>query len=197
MQGNATSVGTRTVSIALSASTTAGDLILVGFDFGTTTFSSLSDNQGNAFTQVGSEVATPGGAKTRLYYARNIRGGSETVTITLSGSTPYLEAYIDEYRGADPTSPLDGSAQRSGSAGSVSSGNFTTTAAADLIAAFCVGDNSCSTGSGFTAHSTYNSNLMEDKTAGSAGTYAGAATASSDGRSSPRRSSRRRCRWPP
>ena len=178
VQGNATSVATRTVSLSLPAATSAGDLILVGFDFGTTTFSSIGDNQGNAFSQVGSEVVTPGGAKTRLYYAGNIRGGTETVTVTLSGSSPYLEAYVTEYRGADPTSPLDGSAQHTGSAGSASSGNITTTASADLIAAYCVGDNSCSVGSGFTARSTYNSNLVEDKTVAAAGTYAATASAS-------------------
>ncbi|HVM42848.1 MAG TPA: Ig-like domain-containing protein [Gemmatimonadales bacterium] len=114
-----------------------------------------------------------------MYVARNIKGGTEAVTVTLAATASYLEVYATEYRGADTGSPVDASAQASGSSASVSSGNAITTSANDVLTAFCVGDNSCRVGSGFTARSTFNSNLVEDRAAGAAGSYAATATASS------------------
>ena len=177
VQAKAKSAAKRTLSVAFGAATTAGDLVVVSFDFAGTVFTSISDSQGNAFTQVGSEVTSPGGAKTRMYYAKNIKGGSETVTVNLAGASSSLEVYVAEYNGADPASPLDGSAQNAGSSPTMSSGTFTTTAPNDMLVAFCVGDNSCSAGSGFTARSTFHSNLLEDATTGAPGSYAATATA--------------------
>ena len=59
----------------------------------------------------------------------------------------------------------------------VSSGNATTTVAGDVIYGYCVGDWSCTAGSGFTTRSSFNANLIEDMTAGNAGTYAATGTA--------------------
>jgi uncharacterized protein YjdB len=179
VQGTATSNSSKTIAVSLGAATTKGNLVVVGFDFASTTFSSIGDNQGNAFTQVGTEVVTPGGAKTRLYYARNVAGGPETITINLAGSTSYLEVYVMEYAGADPAIPLDVSAQKTGSSGSVTSGTAATTSANDLLLAYCVADNTCTAGSGFTARSTYHSNLVEDRTVTTAGSYAATGSASS------------------
>ena len=175
----ATSGSGTSVSLLLSSTTGAGDLVVVGFDFPSVSFASIGDNQGNTFAQVGSEISTPGGAKTRLYYARNIKGGSETVTVTMSGSASYIEIYALEYAGADTANPLEASAQGKGSSGSVTSGTATTTTANDLVLGFCIGDNSCTAGSGFTARSTFHSNLVEDRIAATAGSYA--ATGSSSG----------------
>ncbi|HXY20406.1 MAG TPA: Ig-like domain-containing protein, partial [Gemmatimonadales bacterium] len=177
-RGSATSGSGTSVSLLLSSTTSAGDLVVVGFDFPSVNFASISDNQGNTFTEVGTEIATPGGAKTRLYYARNIKGGSETVTVTLSGSSSYLEVYALEYQGADTANPLDVTAEGKGSSGSVTSGAAVTTTANDLVFGFCIGDNSCTAGSGFTARSTYNSNLAEDRVAATAGSNAATGSAS-------------------
>ena len=179
VQGTATSNALKTIAVSLAAATTKGNLVVVGFDFTGTTFTSIADNQGNAFTQVGTEITSPGGARTRLYYARNIKGGSETVTINLGANPPYLEVYVAEYAGVDTTTPLDVSAQATGSTSSVTSGSVVTTSANDLLMAYCVGDNSCSAGSGFTARSTYHSNLLADRTVTTAGSYAATATANS------------------
>ena len=49
--------------------------------------------------------------------------------------------------------------------------------AGDIIYGYCVGDWACTAGSGFTARSTLDGNLIEDMLAGSAGSYAATGSA--------------------
>ena len=52
-------------------------LILVGFDFDTNSIPTpISDSQGNVFTEVGSQFTSPGGARSRLCYAKSTRGAA-------------------------------------------------------------------------------------------------------------------------
>jgi hypothetical protein len=168
---------TSSFSVTFPANTVAGDLILVGFDFASAAFSSISDSQGNTFTEVGSQLTSPGAAHSQVYYAKNIKGGADTVTVNLSANSPWIEIYLTEYSGADQTNPIDGQAGAYGSAGAVSSGTATTTVAGDIIYAYCLADWSCNAGSGFTARSTLDDNLIEDETVGSPGAYAANGTA--------------------
>ena len=73
--------------------------------------------------------------------------------------------------------PVDAQAGAVGNAGPVSSGNATTTAAGDIIYAYCVGDWACTAGGGPTARSNFNSNLIEDEQAGAAGSHAATGSA--------------------
>jgi uncharacterized protein (TIGR03437 family) len=169
---------TKSLSVAFPKSTVAGNLILVGFDFkNSVTPVSVTDSQGNTLTQVGTQLNSPGIAASRVYYATNIKGGSDTVTVTLSAQSSYLEIYVTEYSGLNRISPIDATAGAIGKAGAVSSGNINTTAAGDLIYGYCVGDSTCTVGSGFTARSTLKNNLIEDKIAGNPGTYSATGTA--------------------
>jgi hypothetical protein len=164
-------------SVSFPANTTAGDLILVAFDYNSGVAPiSVTDSQGNAFTPVGNQLITPGGTPSRVYYAKNIRGGADTVTVTLSANSG-CELYLSEYSGTDPNNPIDAQAGASGSAGAVTSGTATTTAAGDVIYGYCVGDWSCTAGPGFATRSSLDGNLLEDKLAGSAGSYAATGTA--------------------
>jgi len=122
-------------------------------------------------------LTSPGGDRTVVYYAKNIKGGADTVTVTLTANSGWLELFISEYSGADPTNPIDAQVGASGSAGTVSSGNATTTTAGDIIYGFCPADWNCRAGSGFTARSTMNGNLIEDELVGTAGSYAATGTA--------------------
>jgi len=170
-------VSTKTLSISFPSSSVAGDLILVAFDFNITATPSVTDSQGNVFTEVGNQLTSPGGARSRVYYAKNIKGGPDTVTINLSANSSWIELYLTEYSGVDQTNPIDAQAGASGNAGAVSSGNATTTVAGDVIYGYCVGDWTCTVGSGFTARSTFNNNLIEDKIAGNPGSYAATGSA--------------------
>ncbi|MBZ5625338.1 MAG: hypothetical protein LAQ69_42555 [Acidobacteriia bacterium] len=168
------------LSSSFPSNTVTGNLILVGFNFNANaTPSSVTDSQGNVFTQVGSQLTSPGGIGSRVYYAKNIKGGTDTVTINLSASANFFEVYLAEYSGVDQAAPLDAQAGASGNAGAVSSGNATTTVAGDLIYGYCLGDSACTVGSGFTARSTLNSNLIEDMPAGNPGAYAATGSANS------------------
>jgi hypothetical protein len=170
---NASSGAAQTFSLAFPKNTVAGDLILVAFDFdGSVTATSVTDSQGNAFTPVGSQLTSPGGTGSRVYYGNNIKGGADTVTVNLSAKSSVIEVYLTEYSGADPTNPIDAQAGATGNAASVSSGNATTTVAGDVIFGYCMADWACTAGSGFAARSTFHDNLIEDEQAGSAGSYA-------------------------
>jgi len=166
------------LSLSFSANTQAGDLLLVAFDYDKSVApSTVTDSQGNVFTSLGSALSTPGQALGSVYYAKNIKGGADTVTVKLSASSSYLEIYVSEYSGIDPNNPIDAQAGASGNAGAVSSGSGTTTVAGDIIYGYCVADSGCAAGSGFTARSTMDGNLVEDMVAGSPGQYAATGTA--------------------
>jgi chitodextrinase len=172
------SAATNSLSLSFGLKTTAGNLILIGFDFDTnSTPSSITDSQGNTFTEVGTQLTTPGGARSRVYVAKNIKGGSDTVTVNLTANSAWIELYISEYSGVNTVNPVDAQAGASGSAGTVSSGAATTTAAGDMLYGYCLGDWSCTAGSGFKARSTFDGNLIEDMTAGNPGSYAATGSA--------------------
>ena len=176
--GNAVGGSVSTYSVSFPGNTTAGDVILVGFDYtGGLTVTSVTDTQGNTFLPVGGQLTSPGGSSSSLYYAKNIRGGADTVTVTVSAATGGIELYLAEYTGIDAVNPIDVQAGAAGNAGSVSSGNATTTVAGDIIFGYCLADWSCTAGSGFAARSTYNHNLIEDMVAGAPGSYAATGTA--------------------
>ena len=165
------------LSLSFPAQTVAGDVIRGGFELRTSaSFSSLSDAQGNTFTEVGTQLTSPGGAQSRVYYARNIRGGADTVTVNLTASSSYIEVYLSEYTGMNKTSPVDAQAGATGVAGNVSSG-FATTTVGDVIYGFSVGDWACTVGSSFTARSIMDGNLVEDKLTGFTGAHAATAIA--------------------
>ncbi len=168
----------KSLTASFPRATVAGDVVLVAFDFDSNvTVSSISDSQGNVFTEVGSQLTSPGGARSRVYFAKSIKGGPDTVTVTLSGKSSWIELYLSEYSGIDPVNPIDAQAGASGNAGAVSSGSVTTTVAGDVIYGFCVGDWACTVGSGLTARSTFNNNLVEDKAVANPGSYAATASA--------------------
>jgi len=121
---------------------------------------------------VGAELTSPGGARSRVYYAKAIKGGADTITVNLSASSAWIELYLTEYSGVDQVNPIDAQAGASGNPGAVSSGSATTTVAGDVVFGYCVGDAACTAGSGFAARSTFNHNLIEDILVGNPGSYA-------------------------
>jgi hypothetical protein len=160
-----------TESLAFSSNTSAGDIVLVGFDFASgPSFSSIADTQGNTFTEVGSQLTTPGGSYSRVYYAKNIKGGADSVTITLSGGATFIKEQIIEYSGVSTTTPIDVQSGNTGSAGSAYSGG-TTTVADDWIFGFLASDGTGSAASGFNSRSAANGNVMIDDAAGAPGSY--------------------------
>jgi glucose/arabinose dehydrogenase len=113
-----------------------------------------------------------------VFYAKNITGGGNRVTVTFATAISSFGAiYIHEYAGVDKVSPLDVSTSAIGMSRAMSSGSVTTTNASDLL--FGAGASSSSVtraGSGWTSRSSASGNRTEDRNVTTTGSYAATAT---------------------
>jgi hypothetical protein len=166
------------VPVAFGVAQTAGNLnlVVVGWNDTTSTVSSVSDSRGNTYTQAGTTV-TGTGLRQAIYYARNIAGGSNTVTVGFNQAAAFVDVRILEYSGLDTTSPLDVTAGAAGTSSSPNSGAATTTAANELI--FGAGITSggfTGAGTGFSSRIiTADGDIAEDKVVSSTGSNSAAA----------------------
>lgn len=107
--GNA--VGGSSVAVTSGASVTSGNILVVGvsWDNGTAeALSSLADNLGNTYTQIGATTAkTVTNQCAIFYYGTIATGGSCTVTATFLGSRDSRTIVIGEYSGRDISSPIN------------------------------------------------------------------------------------------
>src|SRR5437763_8214341 len=97
IQGSAT--GATTISKAYTSAETAGDLniIVVGWNDTTASVSNVTDSLGNIYTlAIG---PTRGSSQSQsLYYAKNIKAGTNSVTVTFSPAALYADVRILEYK---------------------------------------------------------------------------------------------------
>jgi hypothetical protein len=112
-----------------------------------------------------------------IYYAKNIGGGNNTVTVTFNQVASYPDVRVLEYSGADQKNPLDVTAAASGTGLSGNSGPATTTSANELIfGAGMTFDIYNAAGSGFTNWVITNfGDIAEDKDVTSTGSYSASA----------------------
>ena len=166
-------------SVAFNSKNTAGNLIIVASDVGSGVHvTSISDSEGNMYATATHAVASPGGNVAQVFYAQNIKGGANTVTITLS-TTQYNDLYILEYSGLATGGALDVTSTASGTSNSATSGAATTTAPNELIFGFGGGDSGTySPGPLFSARSTFDGDIAEDMIVNSSGSYTATASIS-------------------
>ncbi|HEX4039285.1 MAG TPA: choice-of-anchor D domain-containing protein [Acidobacteriaceae bacterium] len=153
-----------TLTIRYAKAETAGDLniVVVGWNDTTAAVQSVQDSAGNLY-RLAIGPTTANGLEQSIYYAPQIAGGSNTVTVKFSRAAVYPDVRILEYSGY---SALDVVAASQGSGSSSATGAATTTTANELI----FGANTVKTavnraGSGFTARIiTSDGDLAEDKT---------------------------------
>jgi hypothetical protein len=166
-------------SVAFPGAQTGGDLniVVVGWFNTTSTVSSVVDSQGNTY----SLAIGPTSGNTiqqSIYYAKNIRAGNNTVTVTFNQAATYPEVQILEYEGV---STLDVTAGAFGNSSSASSGAATTTSGNELI--FGAGSTwgaFSGAGTGFTTRIiTSYADISEDQVVGKSGSYSAAAQLSS------------------
>ena len=172
---------TATVPVAFPAAQTAGDLniVVVGWNDTTAAVQSVKDSAGNSYAlAIGPTAGTA--LQQSIYYAPNIVGGSNTVTVTFSQAAVYPDVRILEYRGV---TTLDVTAGASGNSAAASSGSATTTSANELIfGANTVFTGNGAAGSGFTSRIiTSDGDIAEDKTVTTAGSNSATATLTSAG----------------
>lgn len=99
------------------------------------TFTSISDNKGNTYTQIGTEVdeGTSSGTRFRRYYCENATGGAgHTATINISASTEITLLFL-EITGGLTSGILDKSAQADDATSPYASGSTATTAQANEL----------------------------------------------------------------
>ena len=163
-----------TVSVTYPLSQTAGNLniVAVGWNDSTSSVSSISDSRGNTYTlAIGPTTGTS--LRQSIYYAKNILGGSNTVTVTFNQAASFVDVRVFEYSGLSTTAPLDVTAAASGSGTTASSGPATTTAANELVfGAAMTGGVIKAAGSGFTSRLiTPDGDIGEDKLVSATGSY--------------------------
>jgi hypothetical protein len=152
---------------------TAGNLLVVAVYWNADSATiGVSDTAGNTYLST-PEINSPGGGwgtQVQLFYAQNIVGGSNTVTVSQSTGTHPLGLFLLEYSGIRTSNALDVSTGQIApfSTSSMSTGNMTTTGTTDLVVALfndtSFGSASITPGAGFNtrAQDTNFISMVED-----------------------------------
>jgi hypothetical protein len=174
-----------TVTVAYPLSQTPSDLnvVVVGWNDTTATVQSVKDSAGNSYS-LAAGLTNGTAIRQSIYYAKNILGGINQVTVVFSPAAAYPDIRILEYSGLDASSPLDVSSGASGNSATASSGAVSTTAANELIfGADTVFTGDKTPGTGFTTRiiTAPDSNIAEDRIVSATGSYSASATLTSSG----------------
>ncbi len=175
------------VPVAYNQAQTAGNLniVVIGFYSSTGTISSVTDSAGNVYT-LAAPLTRQNATSQAIYYAKNIKSaaaGTNTVTVTFSGSVPYPDIRIAEYAGLDTANPFDVTSSAAGYPTTATSGNVTTTKPVELLfGAGTTAGTFTAAGSGYTLRiiTSPDADIVEDQVVASTGTYAATAAQSSD-----------------
>jgi DNA-binding protein YbaB len=173
---------TATVSIPYTLAQTLGDLniVVVGWNDTTASVQSVKDSSGNVYNVAVGPTSGNGLSQT-IYYAGNIAGGSNTVTVTFNQAAAFPDIRILEYKGVNT---LDVAAGASGSSATANSGAATTTTANELVfGANMVATLTGGPGSGFTSRviTTPDGDIAEDKIVAATGSNSATASVSPSG----------------
>ncbi|HYY73009.1 MAG TPA: IPT/TIG domain-containing protein [Candidatus Bathyarchaeia archaeon] len=180
---------TTTSTLAFTSPNTAGNFIAVAIRGGLSSSQvfTVTDSNGNTYKQA-AQIGYAGSAvTTAIYYGENIKGGANTVTVSMTVSGP-LRFDILEYSGVATSGSLDATAVNTATNSTPTSGNLTTTVSGDLLLA-AIGTTNAATftaGAGFTIRDFVpaepsTKHISEDQIQSAAGLVsAGASLAASD-----------------
>jgi hypothetical protein len=174
-----------TLSTTFPGAQTAGNLnvIVVGWNDAVANVTGVTDNQGNTYSlAIGPTRGT--NLSQSIYYAKNIKSGTNTVTVTFNQAAVYVDMRILEYAGLSTTAPLDVTAGASGSSTTPSSGSATTTSANELIfGANTVWTHNTGPGANFTTRiiTSPDGDIAEDRVVTTTGSYSATAPVTPSG----------------
>jgi hypothetical protein len=162
-------------SITLPSASQSGNFTVVSFVVEPQTLSvaNVSDSKGNTyFLAIGPTPISDWG-ELYTYYASNIIGGGDPITITISFSGPcqYETVYAAEYSGIKASGPLDQIASSYGSSAVLDSGSRTTTQAKELIYGFAVGDQPATVDPPYNQRENLDGNFIADQIVSATGSY--------------------------
>jgi RHS repeat-associated protein len=179
---------TTSATLSFASNNTAGNWIAVCVRAGVPGETiSVSDSRGNTYQKVDQFNEIIDGDTLAIFYAENIAGGANTITVT--DTTPAtLRIAILEYSGVATSNSLDVTATATGTSVSPNSGSATTTANGELLVGMIMAGSAATftAGSGYTTEEAVpaepNTKLMvEDQIQAAAGTAsANASLATSD-----------------
>ena len=166
------------LSTSFTNANTAGNMIIAFVRMSSANQTvTLSDSQGNAYTRAVSQTQSADGHQIHIFYAPNIKGGSNAVTATFSSTNnhPFLAIY--EYAGLRA---LDKTASAQGLSTTPATSSVTTATANELVFAAAGFPNSyggaVSAGNGFNVEQQNTAtarSVTEDAITNTSGTFAG------------------------
>jgi len=140
------------LSATLPAPVTAGNLIVVSVSGwpNLPAATPVTDSLGNSYSIAGTVLVSQG-AYSAIYYARNVTGGSTTVTVRTISTGGQISMAVAEFSGVDTAAPLDKVAGTVGSGTAPASGIMIPGQAGDLVIGSGThnGNTITSAGSGF------------------------------------------------
>ena len=165
------------VAVTYPGVQTGGNLnvVVVGWDDTTSSVSAVTDSGGNAYVLAVGPVTGSGGRES-IYYAKNIAGGSNTVTVTFDHAAVYVDVRVLEYSGLDTANPLDagGTAQAAGTGTSANSGAATVASGNELlVGAGKTSGRFTAAGTGYSSRiiTSPDGDIAEDRIVSSGGSY--------------------------
>ncbi len=167
------------MSVTFPSPNMTGNLLVASIVWDNSGPVSVKDRMGNSYSSaIGPTKRSGNWANAQIFYAKNVAGGSNTVTVYFSTSvTRYGHLSIHEYAGLDPIAPFAGAKADSGTSTLMDSGLlYTTTNNVLLFASGGSNRTVTNPGSGFTARSLTDGRITEDSIAASPGTYGATAT---------------------
>jgi hypothetical protein len=172
-----------TVPVTYPAAQTSGNLnvVIVGWNDAVNSVSSVTDSKGNPYQRATGPVMFNSLSQS-IYYAKNIAGGSNTVTVNFSGAATYPDIRVLEYSGISTSNPFDVAAGSGGTGTLSSSGAVTTSSASDLLVAGNVVANQTNgpvTGFAQKILTVPDSDIVEDEIVNSLASYTATAPLSS------------------
>ncbi len=174
------------LTVPFNAAQTAGNLnvVVVGWNDTKATITSVVDSKGNVYALAVGPTKRTTLLTQSIYYAKNIAGGTNAVTVNFSVAASFVDVRTAEYSGIDTTNPLDIAIGATGTNNSSSSGAVTTTNANDLIVgANMVFTSTIGAGTGFTSRNitSPDGDIYEDRVVTAAGAQTATAPLSGAG----------------
>lgn len=162
------------LTCSFTRSVTSGDVLVAALSFFSGSTFSISDTRGSSYSLAASTTA--GGLTTAVYIATAPSSGSNTVTFVASGSADQNTACA-EYANVTATVDTSTTGGYSGTPGTITTGNITTSVGQDLLIGYVSGFRSSGilqTGTGYYPLAQTrgdDSSAMQAKIAGANGTY--------------------------
>jgi hypothetical protein len=125
-----------TTSQSLSITETAGNLLVAAVYWNGSDVASISDTLGNTWSSVPVKDNSKTATDVRIWYAQNVKGGANTITVTQPWSVS-IGFYLIEYSGVATTGALDVSSGKiaPGASHVADAGSLTTSGCRDLVVA--------------------------------------------------------------